>query len=129
MDGHDLEMEKARLLSLALDFGFDEESAKKCLDRLVHLYGTHCHTNPRIFFSLILCLVAVKVWEKNETKSKKLACLRVWVEVLFRWISCNENLMIKFAVASCIFSEIKGSVSKGTYPKLVLWRFLVWVSK
>ena len=48
MDGHDLEMEKARLLSLALDFGFDEESAKKCLDRLVHLYGTHC---PRIFFS------------------------------------------------------------------------------
>lgn len=51
MDGHDLEMEKARLLSLALDFGFDEESAKKCLDRLVHLYGTHCHTNPSIFFS------------------------------------------------------------------------------
>ncbi|CBI39572.3 unnamed protein product, partial [Vitis vinifera] len=39
MDGHDLEMEKARLLSLALDFGFDEESAMKCLDRLVHLYG------------------------------------------------------------------------------------------
>ncbi|KAK2977715.1 hypothetical protein RJ640_013733 [Escallonia rubra] len=35
----DLDVEKARLLSLALDFGFDEQSAKKCLDRLVQLYG------------------------------------------------------------------------------------------
>ncbi|KAF8038906.1 hypothetical protein BT93_B1458 [Corymbia citriodora subsp. variegata] len=33
------EVEKARLLSLALDFGFDEQSATKCLDRLVSLYG------------------------------------------------------------------------------------------
>ncbi|KAJ7977877.1 ATP-dependent DNA helicase [Quillaja saponaria] len=39
MDLLDLEMEKARLLSLALEFGFDEESAKKCLDRLINLYG------------------------------------------------------------------------------------------
>ncbi|KAM4108162.1 hypothetical protein ACB094_03G024600 [Castanea mollissima] len=39
MDDHDLELEKARLISLALDFGFDEESAKKCLDRMVQLYG------------------------------------------------------------------------------------------
>ncbi|XP_062144596.1 ATP-dependent DNA helicase Q-like 1 [Alnus glutinosa] len=39
MDDHDLELERARLLSLALEFGFDEESAKKCLDRLVQLYG------------------------------------------------------------------------------------------
>ncbi|XAR49272.1 DNA helicase [Bertholletia excelsa] len=39
MDDQDLELEKARLISLALDFGFDEESANKCLDRLVHLYG------------------------------------------------------------------------------------------
>lgn len=37
----DLELEKARLVSLALDFGFDEDTAKKCLDRLVTLYGTH----------------------------------------------------------------------------------------
>ncbi|XP_028770926.1 ATP-dependent DNA helicase Q-like 1 isoform X1 [Neltuma alba] len=36
---HDLELEKVRLVSLALDFGFDEDSAKKCLDRLVALYG------------------------------------------------------------------------------------------
>ncbi|CAM8897262.1 unnamed protein product [Rhodiola kirilowii] len=35
----DLETEKARLLSLAIDFGFDLESAKKCLDRLISLYG------------------------------------------------------------------------------------------
>ncbi|KAL8527900.1 hypothetical protein ACS0TY_005639 [Phlomoides rotata] len=35
----DLELEKARLISLALEFGFDEDSATKCLDRLVHLYG------------------------------------------------------------------------------------------
>lgn len=34
-----MELEKARLISLALDFGFDEELAKKCLDRLISLYG------------------------------------------------------------------------------------------
>ncbi|CAK9188011.1 unnamed protein product [Ilex paraguariensis] len=39
MDDQDLEVEKTRLISLALDFGFDEESARKCLDRLVLLYG------------------------------------------------------------------------------------------
>ncbi|KAI4301715.1 hypothetical protein L6164_034966 [Bauhinia variegata] len=39
MKEHDLELEKTRLVSLALDFGFDEDSAKKCLDRLVALYG------------------------------------------------------------------------------------------
>ncbi|XP_038977882.1 ATP-dependent DNA helicase Q-like 1 [Phoenix dactylifera] len=35
----EMEIERARLLSLALDFGFDEEVAKHCLDRLVDLYG------------------------------------------------------------------------------------------
>ncbi|XP_052192989.1 ATP-dependent DNA helicase Q-like 1 isoform X2 [Diospyros lotus] len=39
MEAPDLEVERARLLSLALEFGFDEESSRKCLDRLVHLYG------------------------------------------------------------------------------------------
>ncbi|XP_076954186.1 ATP-dependent DNA helicase Q-like 1 [Bidens hawaiensis] len=39
MEKKNLEMEKARLLSLALEFGFDQESARVCLDRLVHLYG------------------------------------------------------------------------------------------
>ncbi|KAK9070692.1 hypothetical protein SSX86_011094 [Deinandra increscens subsp. villosa] len=34
-----LEMEKARLLSLALEFGFDEDSVRTCLNRLVDLYG------------------------------------------------------------------------------------------
>lgn len=43
MDGRDFEVEKARLLSLALDFGFDEQSAKKSLDRLISLYGTSHH--------------------------------------------------------------------------------------
>ncbi|KAK4794540.1 hypothetical protein SAY86_012534 [Trapa natans] len=33
------EIERARLMSLALDFGFPEESAAKSLDRLVSLYG------------------------------------------------------------------------------------------
>ncbi|KAM0040441.1 putative DNA helicase [Helianthus debilis subsp. tardiflorus] len=37
--GDNLEMEKARLISLALEFGFDEQSARICLDRLVDLYG------------------------------------------------------------------------------------------
>ncbi|XP_031403796.1 ATP-dependent DNA helicase Q-like 1 isoform X2 [Punica granatum] len=36
---YNLEIERARLMSLALEFGFDEESAAKCLDRLVSLYG------------------------------------------------------------------------------------------
>ncbi|XP_047980943.1 ATP-dependent DNA helicase Q-like 1 [Salvia hispanica] len=39
MDGDDLELEKTRLISLALEFGFDGESAHSCLDRLVQLYG------------------------------------------------------------------------------------------
>lgn len=37
--GHDLDSEKARLLSLASEFGFDEEAAQACLDELVRLYG------------------------------------------------------------------------------------------
>ncbi|XP_061369816.1 ATP-dependent DNA helicase Q-like 1 [Gastrolobium bilobum] len=36
---HDLELEKARLISLALDFGFDQHSASNCFDRLLALYG------------------------------------------------------------------------------------------
>ncbi|XP_050380245.1 ATP-dependent DNA helicase Q-like 1 [Argentina anserina] len=39
MDRYDLEMEKARLLNLALNLGFDEELASDCLNRLVDLYG------------------------------------------------------------------------------------------
>lgn len=37
----DLELEKARLISLALEFGFDESSANKCLHRLIDLYGKY----------------------------------------------------------------------------------------
>ncbi|GMG99766.1 hypothetical protein Nepgr_001606 [Nepenthes gracilis] len=33
------DVEKSRLLSLGLEFGFDEQSSRKCLDRLIHLYG------------------------------------------------------------------------------------------
>ncbi|EXC14260.1 ATP-dependent DNA helicase Q-like 1 [Morus notabilis] len=39
MANHDLELEKARLLSLALECGFDEASANKGFDRLLQLYG------------------------------------------------------------------------------------------
>lgn len=35
----DLELEKTRLISLAIDFGFDQHSAVKCFDRFVALYG------------------------------------------------------------------------------------------
>lgn len=48
MADHDLELEKARLISLALEFGFDEESAKKGLDRLVQLYGTSFLNNLKL---------------------------------------------------------------------------------
>ncbi|XP_068647955.1 ATP-dependent DNA helicase Q-like 1 isoform X1 [Aristolochia californica] len=37
--GHDLDLERARLFSLALEFGFDEEASQQCLDRLIRLYG------------------------------------------------------------------------------------------
>ncbi|RHN80839.1 putative DNA helicase [Medicago truncatula] len=36
---HDLELEKVRLISLALELGFDELAANQCFDRLVSLYG------------------------------------------------------------------------------------------
>ncbi|KAM3378012.1 ATP-dependent DNA helicase Q-like 1 [Capsicum galapagoense] len=39
MQDEDLELEKVKLISLALEFGFDEDSAKTCLNRLVELYG------------------------------------------------------------------------------------------
>ncbi|XP_021772774.1 ATP-dependent DNA helicase Q-like 1 [Chenopodium quinoa] len=39
MEGTDPETKKVRLVSLAMDFGFDEQSAHKCLDRLIQLYG------------------------------------------------------------------------------------------
>ncbi|XP_059313277.1 ATP-dependent DNA helicase Q-like 1 isoform X2 [Lycium ferocissimum] len=39
MEDDDLELEKVKLISLALEFGFDEDSAKTCLNRLVELYG------------------------------------------------------------------------------------------
>ncbi|KAF3584561.1 hypothetical protein F2Q69_00032336 [Brassica cretica] len=51
MKGQDLELEKARLLSLATKLGFDEESAKKCLDRFVDLYGD----DGRDFITVELC--------------------------------------------------------------------------
>ncbi|KAF3789795.1 ATP-dependent DNA helicase Q-like 1 [Nymphaea thermarum] len=36
---YDLELERGRLLSLAYEFGFDEETARQCLDRMMDLYG------------------------------------------------------------------------------------------
>ncbi|XP_021742657.1 ATP-dependent DNA helicase Q-like 1 [Chenopodium quinoa] len=39
MEGTDPETEKVRLVSLAMDFGFDDQSAHQCLDRLIQLYG------------------------------------------------------------------------------------------
>ncbi|KAK4739362.1 hypothetical protein R3W88_003059 [Solanum pinnatisectum] len=51
MQDEDLELEKVRLISLALGFGFDEDSAKTCLNRLVELYGD----DGRDFISVELC--------------------------------------------------------------------------
>ncbi|XP_022937582.1 ATP-dependent DNA helicase Q-like 1 isoform X2 [Cucurbita moschata] len=39
MGGHDMEKERARLRSLAADFGFDEELAQACLEWIINLYG------------------------------------------------------------------------------------------
>ncbi|KAK4339718.1 hypothetical protein RND71_041180 [Anisodus tanguticus] len=39
MQDEDLELEKVRLIILALEFGFDEDSGKTCLNRLVELYA------------------------------------------------------------------------------------------
>jgi hypothetical protein len=46
-----MEVEKARLLKLAADSGFDEELAKRCLDHLINVYGTHCFFNLSFSFS------------------------------------------------------------------------------
>ncbi|XP_069144954.1 ATP-dependent DNA helicase Q-like 1 isoform X1 [Solanum lycopersicum] len=51
MQDEDLELEKVRLISLALECGFDEDSAKTCLNRLVELYGD----DGRDFINVELC--------------------------------------------------------------------------
>ncbi|XP_023642038.1 ATP-dependent DNA helicase Q-like 1 isoform X2 [Capsella rubella] len=51
MKDQDLELEKARLISLATKLGFDDDSAKKCLDRFVALYGD----DGRDFITVELC--------------------------------------------------------------------------
>lgn len=49
MEKKKMEMEKSRLINLALEFGFDKESARICLDRLVNLYGISL-LNPNHIF-------------------------------------------------------------------------------
>ncbi|XP_015067227.1 ATP-dependent DNA helicase Q-like 1 [Solanum pennellii] len=51
MQDEDLKLEKVRLVSLALECGFDEDSAKTCLNRLVELYGD----DGRDFINVELC--------------------------------------------------------------------------
>lgn len=56
-----MEVQRARLLSLALEFGFDEAAANRCLDRLLDLYGEiFCRTlvfnspfHPMSFLSVL----------------------------------------------------------------------------
>lgn len=45
----EMEVERVRLLKLAVDSGFDEELAKQCLDLLINVYGTRSFSN--LFFS------------------------------------------------------------------------------
>ncbi|RDX91572.1 ATP-dependent DNA helicase Q-like 1, partial [Mucuna pruriens] len=66
----DLELEKVRLISLALDFGFDESSANKCLDRLIALYGedgrdfiTVEHCGDDFLASLAESMQATEDWD------------------------------------------------------------------
>lgn len=52
---HDLDLEKVRLISLALEFGFDEHSANQSFDRLLALYGMlHTLINRFTFISTLL---------------------------------------------------------------------------
>ena len=75
MGRHDLELERARFLSLALEFGFDEESANKCLDRLITLYGNsplaHSISDKTPCFILSV-LLTFSQWEMNWFKNCKL---------------------------------------------------------
>ncbi|KAI7990371.1 Geranylgeranyl transferase type-2 subunit beta 1 [Camellia lanceoleosa] len=57
MDDRDLEVEKAQLISLALEFGFDEESAIKCLDRFVNL------TTMTRILSMWSSVVMIFLWQ------------------------------------------------------------------
>jgi len=54
MKDQDLELEKVRLISLATKLGFDEDSAKKCLDRFVDLYGTKIQIKILETYALVI---------------------------------------------------------------------------
>ncbi|CAO2827453.1 unnamed protein product [Amaranthus hypochondriacus] len=62
--------EKVRLLSLAMEFGFDEDSANKCLDRLILLYGedgqdfiTVEHCGDDFLAMLAECMQDTEEWD------------------------------------------------------------------
>ena len=56
-----MEKERARLRSLAADFGFDEELAQACLEWIINLYGNFLDLQPflnskiAVQFPLLIC--------------------------------------------------------------------------
>lgn len=58
MEASDADTEKIRLVTLAIGCGFDEQSAHKCLDRLIHLYGIISHLFLSFHFETLTILFA-----------------------------------------------------------------------
>ncbi|CAH8356650.1 unnamed protein product [Eruca vesicaria subsp. sativa] len=91
MKSHDLELEKARLLSLAINLGFDEESAKKCLNRFVDIYGD----DGRDFITVALCgddfIAALADFEEGTEEWDDVQALETEAQGTLAELFCNAN--------------------------------------
>ncbi|XP_057423229.1 ATP-dependent DNA helicase Q-like 1 [Lotus japonicus] len=78
---HDLELEKTRLISLALEFGFDQHSADQCFNRLLDLYGedgrdfiTVEHCGDDFLTVLAESMPATEEWDDDPREMETQAC-------------------------------------------------------
>ncbi|CAI8585381.1 unnamed protein product [Vicia faba] len=94
---HDLGLEKVRLISLALEFGFDEQSAIQCFDRLVSLYGddgrdfiTVEHCGDDFLTALAESVQDTEEWDDlREMESQAVGTLNHVLEE--RFATCGEG--------------------------------------
>lgn len=87
MQDEDLELEKVRLISLALECGFDEDSAKTCLNRLVELYGKPSIPYPSNaeLVQLLLHELALYMFNRKKNVSYCLIMKRFKLVILTRF--------------------------------------------
>ncbi|CDP18226.1 unnamed protein product [Coffea canephora] len=133
MDDHDLELEKVKLISLAVEFGFDEYSAKKCLDRLIELYGEEGRDFIRVEYcgddflaALAESMRDTEDWENDDFKAMESEACGALAEMLDKDIKIrverneerkdnggviSENSVQTFSLKECISSVTPSSVS------------------